>query len=138
MDDCFFSCFFENEAIRQYENGNERARKAGIDKNRNTVHNSRKQGTHAEKLDITASKCTKAVNRYEKQKENHCFQNTSACSYPATSQPPITDACQISCQYDPVTDPERKKIHHNCQTEDSIQKRSYILQNDIILKTWKL
>lgn len=50
------------------------------------------------------------------------FQNTSACSYPATSQPPITDACQISCQYDPVTDPERKKIHHNCQTEDSIQK----------------
>ena len=66
MDDCFFSCFLENQAICQYENGNERARKAGIDKNRNTVHNSRKQGTHAEKLDITASKCTKAVNRYEK------------------------------------------------------------------------
>ena len=68
MDDCFFSCFLENQAICQYDNGNERARKAGIDKNRNTVHNSRKQGTHAEKLDITASKCTKAVNRYEKQK----------------------------------------------------------------------
>lgn len=108
--------------VRQYDNGNERARKAGIDKNRNTVHNSRKQGTHAEKLDITASKCTKAVNRYQKQKENRCFQNTSACSYPAIYQPPITDACQISCQYDPITDPERKKIHHNCQTEDSIQK----------------
>lgn len=66
MDDCLFCCSFENEAIRQYENGNDRACEAGIDKNRNTALNSRKQGTHAEKFDITAPKCTEAVNRYEK------------------------------------------------------------------------